>query len=307
MAELRHIDLETLSLEELVDRRNWLFQHQRHIANDSDALCLWGRIEKRLGQLDAAAHCFQRALASDPDHGDSLLELGYLAADQGRLDEAIGRFRRLTELKPHDWVPWNDGGCVLRAMGLKREALSWMLRATEAAPGKAVLYANTALLLYELYEYDEAQVYLDRAFALEPNHAEALHTQAMLLSGQGQHREALVFEERALAIKPEYPQAKLGLGLEHLILGNLREGFVGYEHRWNGSDKADTKVMITLGKPHWYGQRVYPQSTLAVMPEQGFGDMVQFAQLIPQLLKIFYKVYWFVPLEMYRLVAHSIT
>jgi len=93
--------------------------------------------------------------------------------------------------------------------------------------------------------------------------------------------------------------------LAALTMGNLEEGFAGYEHRWAGSDKSETNILPTIKRPQWLGQQVYQSSTLTVLPEQGFGDMLQFARFIPLLSERFHKVNWMVPLELLRLISFS--
>lgn len=303
--ELLEVDISKLMLDELVALRNHLYNNQFEFAHDANMHYVWGKVEKQLKMGEPASVCFKNVIKIDPNHIEAIRELGFLMAESGDLQKAMEYFSLLVAKEPTDWAGWNDGGCSLRAMGDTNGAIKWMKEACEKNPTSPTLFANVATLEYEIHNFNECQNYLDKAFELDQSNPEALHTQAMLYSSIGEHQKALEYEERTLDVKPEYPHAKLGLGLAHLTLGNLKEGFVGYEHRWNGSDKSDTKIMLTLNKPHWYGQEVYKQSTIAVMPEQGFGDMVQFAQLIPMLLEKFYRVYWFVPVEMYRLAYNS--
>ncbi|MEY4504064.1 MAG: hypothetical protein RL154_357 [Pseudomonadota bacterium] len=299
------IKLESFSVEELVNTRNYIFNNKTLFENNIWAIYLWGKIEKQLKMPDAALNCFLLCLQIENNHIESLRELGFLYAESGRLENAVEYFNKIVNIDKNDWAAWNDGGCSLRAMNKTNEAIKWMKEAAKHNETHAVLYANIATLLYEIHEYDETQEYLNKAFAIDINQPEALHTQAMLFGSLGDHQKCLEYELKTLELKPDYPHAKLGLALAHLALGNLEDGFAGYEHRWTGSDKADTKIMVTLQKPQWVGQRVDKYSFLAVMPEQGFGDMVQFAQLIPRALDKFHTVFWFVPFEMYRLIHHN--
>jgi tetratricopeptide (TPR) repeat protein len=298
-------DHRQLAMHDVVVLRNHLYQHQHRFPHIAILHYFWGKLEKQLKMPEPAIQCFRNALAVDPNHIESLREMGFLMAESGQLDQAMGYFERITQLSPNDWMAWNDGGCSLRAMRQNGQALSWMRAAFSANPTSAMLAANIALLEYETHDYVSAQASLDQAFAIDPVCAEALHTQAMLFASLGKHELSYEYDLKALSVKPDYPQVRLGLALTALMLGRWEEGFAGYEHRWAGSDKADTNKLPTVGRPQWLGQQVYPSSSIVILPEQGFGDMIQVSRLLPVLKQRFHHVEWRVPLEMLRLMAFN--
>lgn len=297
--------LATCSAEQQVEARNYLYNHQADFVSSAPVHYVWGKLEQMLGMPDAALQCFHNALAVDAQHTESLRELGFLLTAQSRPEQALGYFERLVQQLPNDWAAWNDGGCVLRSMNQHQAALDWMKQAFAVCPQQASLAANSALLAYELNDYVQAQEWLDTALALDEHNAEALHTQAMLFASTERFDEARAFEYKALASNLDYPQARLSLALLDLTLGNWSSGFAGYEYRWVGSDKAGTQTMPSIGRPQWHGQAVYEGTTIAILSEQGFGDIVQMAQLIPSLSEPFHRIIWQVPAALYRLMHHS--
>lgn len=297
--------LATCSAEQQVEARNYLYNHQADFVSSAPVHYVWGKLEQMLGMTDAAIQCFHNALAVDAQHSESLRELGFLSSAKGLPDQALGYFERLVEQLPNDWAAWNDGGCVLRTMNQHQEALDWMKRAFAVCPQQASLAANSALLAYELNDYVQAQEWLNTALDLDAHNAEALHTQAMLYASTERFDEARAFEYKALASNLDYPQARLSLALLDLTLGNWSSGFAGYEYRWVGSDKAGTQTMPSIGRPQWHGQAVYEGTTIAILSEQGFGDIVQMAQLITSLSEPFQRIIWQVPAALYRLMHHS--
>lgn len=304
----RHLDAwlngTGFALGKAVELRNALYARRDALAASPSILVAWGRLEARLGMPDAARACFERALLLQPGQVDTMRHLALLTADtdpQGTL----ARLQALLARHPDDWRAWNDGACVLRALGRHAEATTWMQAAARAGRGVATVHANEALLHYEAHRPEACQAALDAAFAIDPDCAEALHTLAMLHQSQGRPQDAFDADERALAVQPDYPQARLSLALSSLSLGRYEEGFVGYESRWAGSDRAGVQSRPTLGRAPWTGQRVHPSARIAVLPEQGFGDQIQFVRFLPALLERFHHVDWVVPGALLRLFAAS--
>jgi FkbM family methyltransferase len=285
--------------------RNLLNAHRTLIWSSPRLLVIWSKLENQLGMTPAACELIERLLEICPNHVEGWRERGFLKAGGGQLEEAIVCMRRVTELDASDWAAWNDAGCCLRTLGRHAEAREWMRHAVANAPERAVLHANLALIDFELNDYEACASHLADAFARDPNNPEALHTQAMLLSATGRHREAELLDREALAAKPDYPAARLGLALTFLTLGRLREGFSAYESRWVGSDRAEQQKQPTLGRPQWHGQAMLPGACIAILPEQGFGDQLQFARFVPKLLDHFHRVLWQVPQELLGLFQAS--
>ena len=299
--------LESASLD-VVGRtalRNLLNAHRSLIGSSPHLLLLWSKLENQLGMTQAAFGLIDRVLEICPEHVEGWRQRGLLKAGNGQLEEAIACLRRVTELDPSDWAAWNDAGCCLRTLGRQAEAREWMRHAVADAPERAVLHANLALIDFELNDYEACTSHLANAFARDPANPEALHTRAMLFSATGRHREAELLDREALAAKPDYPAARLGLALTFLTLGRLREGFAAYESRWVGSDRAEQQKQPTLGRPQWHGQAMLPGACIAILPEQGFGDQLQFARFVPQLLDQFHHVLWQVPQELLGLFQAS--
>jgi len=80
-------------------------------------------IEGSRGRLDLAESWLNRALAIDPDHGDTLFQKGRVLRRLKRDEEAVALMRRATELMPDNFVASSELGAYLAELGRKSEAL----------------------------------------------------------------------------------------------------------------------------------------------------------------------------------------
>lgn len=70
---------------------------------------LWGQWEKRLGQLEAAAKCFQAGILADAENPFNYMALAVMHADAGRLEEARAVYKDGTASCPTYaplWMEW---------------------------------------------------------------------------------------------------------------------------------------------------------------------------------------------------------
>ena len=94
-----------------------------------------------------------------------------------------------------------------------------------------------------------------------------------------QHAEALELYDRAIKREPKNAQARLNRAILHLQAGNLKEGWRDYAARVN----VPGKVPVAEHKlAAWTGGSL-KRTRLLVTAEQGVGDQLMFASMIPDL------------------------
>jgi hypothetical protein len=129
---------------------------------------------------------------------------------------------------------------------------------------------------------DEAAASFERALALRPEYAEAHYNLGCVFEDLGRLNEALARMARALEIKPDYSQARFGQALAQLRSGDFTTGWRNYESRWLSVDH-DTPWRA-YPQPLWSGETL-ASGRLLVWGEQGIGDEIQFAGLIPEAIR----------------------
>jgi tetratricopeptide (TPR) repeat protein len=272
-----------------------------------------GNILQAQGKLEAAVASHERALALKPELAEIHGNLGNALQALGRLEEAVASYRRALALKPgvaevhgnlgnallaqknleaaeecyqqalalrpeYAEASYNQGN-LRQAQGKMEEAVACYERAIALKPELPEAHYNLGNTLHALERLDEAKACFERAIALRAEYAEAHYNRGCVLEELGRLSEAIAAMACALAVQPEYHQAHFGHALAQLKSGDFAAGWQNYESRWQSADHDTPRREYP--QPQWTGERL-ESGRLLLWGEQGIGDEIQFAGLIPE-------------------------
>lgn len=201
----------------------------------------------RAGDLDGAEVGYRRALASSPDHADSLHLLGVLEHQRGRHEPALGSILRAIALAPGRADYRNNLGVVLRALGRLEEAAGAHREALRLAPAYPDALANLGVALHELGRIEEARPPLEAALRLKPDHVDAAFGLANLLLEAGEPDAAVPLYRRAHAPMPRRADILKNLGIALAAIGDSG-GALAALRRAVEVDPADVPTLAGLGR-----------------------------------------------------------
>jgi hypothetical protein len=141
----------------------------------------------------------------------------------------------------------NNLGACLAEQGQRAEALAVLCHVVERHPDNAAAWANLGVATKNLGDLNTAIQSFDRALMLEPAHANARWNRSLCLLGKGR----------------------------------LAEGWVDYEGRWKASEHCQERPFT---QPRWDGSDPAGK-TILVWLEQGLGDRILFASMLPDLVR----------------------
>jgi hypothetical protein len=200
------------------------------------------------GRLARAEQIYRQILATDSHHPDSLHLLGMIAFQTGRSEESLLLIEKAIALKGNRAAYHSNLGNVLQSQGRLGEAGACYQRALLLKPDSAEVYVNLGNIFKEQCQIDSSLTCYRRALALRPGLADAAAAEANIL----------------------------------LLQGDFSQGWIGTERRWDTTDFDTPRRDYPW--PRWHGERL-PAGRLLVWGEQGIGDEIMFAGLIPDVIR----------------------
>jgi tetratricopeptide (TPR) repeat protein len=193
------------------------------------ALFLLGASQARMGQYDRALASYDRALALQADHAETLYNRGNTLRELKRFEAALASYDRALVARPDYPEALNNRGIALQALGRLEEALASHDRAAALRGDYAEAIYNAGLTLQTQKRLDEALTRYDRALAARPDYPEALAKRGDVLADLARFDEALASYDRALALRPDDADTVNQRGIALLELKRFDEALASFE------------------------------------------------------------------------------
>lgn len=216
-----------------------------------------------------------------------LIESARVAAESGRGNDAWRILHEVMQESPQD-----KHGQLLATFILEKEGRPWVAlpmcrELAERHPDEPAVWINLGRVLDGLWLMDEAIECYQRVLAMQvpPKlRVISLVNLAAVYLQLGRFRESRQFAEAALSIEPANLKAKHNVGLSQLAAHEWRPGWMNYEASLGSPQRVAFQYN---GEPRWDGK---PTSLLVVHGEQGIGDEINGASMIPDAIGVVGRV-----------------
>ncbi len=240
-----------------------------------------GTLLRLQGRLDEALEIATRGVNVDPGAAKAHNNLGVVQHERFDLMPAFQSFKKATELDPEYADAFNNLGSVFRDENRFDGAIACYRKAIAIDPGHGNAFNNLGSILQRQGNYPEAEACFSKALAINPAFPPALSNMGTIRHRMNRQTEALALFHRALEIDPEFADAHFNISEVLLLSGrNLEDGW--REHRWRWRKREFLNQWRDFGVPMWNGEDPVGK-TIAVWGEQGIGEEIMYAGMVPDL------------------------
>ena len=212
-------------------------------------------------------------MSAVPPSARDLRERATAAHRAGDLDGAMRGYADYLAQVPDDAMIWSNLGALHRKAGRHMQARRAHDRAVLAAPGDTAVLNNAANCYSDIGLYDRSIALRRTILRSRPNDPQQLALIGRCLRGKGDYAGAAEWLSDALILHPDDPELHMQIAFALLGAGAYAAGFDHYRWRWQAGELAPR----TLDMPQWQGEDISGK-TVALLPEQGFGDAILFSR-----------------------------
>jgi tetratricopeptide (TPR) repeat protein len=241
-----------------------------------------GTILQSQGQLEQASESYARAMALDPALAEVHYNLGNVFYAQDKFDHAVESYKRAVALQPRLAEAHYNLGNALQACSMLSEAIASYERALAIDPEKYEALHNLGNALQAQDKMEEAMACYQQVLTRQPRYARVHYSVGAALHAMGKVDDALVWYRSAQALQADFAEAAFAESLAQLFCGDFAGGWSNHEKRWQ--TREHMPPMRNYACPLWNGERL-ADDRLLLWGEQGIGDEVMFAGLIPDVLR----------------------
>ncbi len=190
----------------------------------ADTLNNIGLLNYQKGNFNRANEYLSKAIAVDASNPLYVNNLGLVRKAEGRLDEAVACYRRAIELWPGYPEAHFNLGVTLQDQGKLDEAAEAYIKATRLKPDYTKAHHNLATVLMKQDRLEEAvQCYTEALSGAGPQMAEIHNNLGNVLRKPGRPTGATDELRKSIALKPGYGEGYYNLGIALLLQGQIAE------------------------------------------------------------------------------------
>ncbi|MDB5425705.1 MAG: hypothetical protein JWQ29_3121 [Phenylobacterium sp.] len=252
----------------------------------------------------------KRALRDNPRRVRTLVALGSELRNLGADGEAEAYCRKALAICPYEPEALRTYGGILQLQGRYDEAVAIADAALAARPNCGAAWLVRGDSLYNSGRLDEAAEAYESA-AGDPGAAfDAMVRLGKVGRALGRDEQALAALDRAAALKPDSALPLYERGLLRLELRDFQAGWADFEARWRvdrfieasrGFVPAAMAPLLTTAPT----AETLTGKRILLIGEQGIGDQLMFASMIPDLARVAASVVCLCEPRLMRLFAAS--
>ena len=265
--------------DEAIDQYNQALKLQPHFPN---AYYNLGVAFEKAELFDDAIKAYEIAVNMEPNYAEAYYNLGNVFKEMGNIGDARGQYDKALSVNPAYAEAHNNMGIVLKDAGLMQEAEESWQSASKSDANVAEADINLANVFRETGRQNEAIARYQKAIDTRPDYAAPYNNLGIVLSEVGRLEESEQNFRRAIELEENFADAHMNLANILFMIGDVSDGWEEYEWRSKAEDVESPKRLFSQAQ--WAGEALEGKSLL-LWGEQGVGDEIRYASLIPDMLE----------------------
>jgi len=173
-------------------------------------------------------------------------------------------------------------GTIMRAMGSIGMSLTFFSKALAKDKKQPNLWMHYGATLHDLHEWDDAIAAFKKVSDMLPTDPMPPANTAASYSQMGRWRECIEQADKAIALDPDCYIAHISKSFACFALGRWADGWKHGEYLYEHHLGVRVYNSPENEEPVWDGS---PGKTVVVQCDQGIGDIIMFAQSLPQMAR----------------------
>ena len=241
----------------------------------------------QMGRFENAIESFNQAIKIFPNYADSYYNLSNTLMQLGHLEDALVASDKAIALSPKSNIVFSNHGNILTKLGRLDDALQSFNRSIELRPEYPEVHSNLGVALLgagrvnaAMESFGKAVDCYKKAILLDDKNWTYYLNLGKCLLQLNRTDEALLAHKKAIQINPNDKESRINLATLHFNSFEFELGWHEYQHR-----KLDIPSSITL--PSRLNNKKFlleMPGKLMIMGEQGIGDQILFASMLPDLM-----------------------
>ena len=278
--------IDALNRENFTAGGKWALKALEQDDRNGVAWYLLAISRERAGDFTNSVKAYEAALQLLPNHSEVANDLGRLAHRMGMHQQAEKLFRHYMEHAPHEAQGYNNLATSVKDQGRVDEAVEILRAAITAMPESSMLWNTLGTVMIEGGDLANAATFIAEAVRLDPKFNKGRYNLSQVKLHLGEVEDALVDCEAALAktaTADDREMMKLARSSYQLALGRLGPGWDDYEARL--SPQFADVTHFAIDRPRWAPGQDIAGKDFLVVGEQGLGDEVLFANVLPDIVR----------------------
>lgn len=286
-APLLKRSIDALNREDFVSGGKWAIKALEKDEANGVGWYLLAIARERAGDFPNSIKAYEAALQLIPEHADVANDLGRLACRMGMPVQAEKLFRHYIAHAPGKVDGINNLASAIREQGRSDDAVDLLKNALAEHPESPLLWNTLGTIMNERADLENAAIFFGEACRLDPKFPKARYNLSQVKIGAGDPQGALDDCDAALKLRgstaDDREMMRLARSNYLLALGRVQEGWDEYEARL--SPQFADVTHFAINQPRWKPGMGLAGKDFLVVGEQGLGDEVLFANVLPDIVE----------------------